>query len=127
MDSVADDLTVLVSMIGLFCFKYEFLKEYYIHFIGLFSLYFIQLGCALIRYRKITSFHTWLAKFSFLLQGVFFILIFFLPQPPLLLFYAALIFTTIQIIEETILVFMLPEWQADVKGIYAVLKTKKIT
>jgi phosphatidylglycerophosphate synthase len=125
LDSVADDLTVLASMVGLLVFRYEFLVEYRTIFLLLLGLYIIQVTCALIRYRKFTSFHTWSAKFSFLLQGLFFILVFFLPQPPLLLFYAAAAATVIVLVEETTLVFLLPQWQADVKGLYWVLKKRR--
>jgi hypothetical protein len=58
-------------------------------------------------------------------QGSFLILAFFLPDPPEVLFYAAVAVTAIDLIEEIILVFMLPKWQVDVKGIYWVLRGKK--
>jgi len=56
------------------------------------------------------------------LQGVFLILVFFTEHPSLILFYAATIVTLLELIEEIILVGMLPQWQANVKGIYWALK-----
>jgi cardiolipin synthase len=125
MDSMADDLTVLVGMVGLYFFKPDFLTQNAIYFFILLGLFILQVALALIRYRKITSFHTWSAKVAAVVQGSFLILVFFLPQPPLLLFYAAVAATAVDLIEEIILVLLLPEWQVDVKGIYWAMKEKK--
>jgi cardiolipin synthase len=125
LDSIADDLTVLVSLVGLYFFRHDFLKEYFYFFLVMVILYIVQVSSAMIRYGKFTSFHTWSAKISFVFQGVFLILVFFLPTPPMPLFYLAMAATAVVLIEETILVFMLPEWKSDVKGIYWVLKEKK--
>ena len=89
-----------------------------------FALLVLQNIFALIRYRKITSFHTYLAKLAAILQGVFLILSFFLPEPNVYLFYIAAIVTAIELIEETILVTHLPVWKANVKGLYWVLKKR---
>jgi phosphatidylglycerophosphate synthase len=125
MDSMADDLTVLVGMIGIYFFKYDFLKQYYVYFVILLVLFVIQVTAAIIRYRKFTSFHTMMAKFAAILQGLFLILIFFLPNPPMLLFYVAMAVTALELVEEIILIFLLPKWETDVKGIYWVLKKNK--
>ncbi|MBL0200392.1 MAG: CDP-alcohol phosphatidyltransferase family protein [Chitinophagaceae bacterium] len=125
LDSVGDDLTVLVAVIGLFVLKADFIKEQKLIFIGLLVLFLIQVIYAFIRYRKMTGFHTWLAKTAALLQGIFLLLVFFTDQPFMPLFYAAAIITMLQLIEEIILVHLLPQWQANVKGIYWVLKNNK--
>ena len=125
MDSIADDLTVLVAMVGLYVFKPEFFMQHYIYFIILLVLFVLQVTIALIRYRRFSSFHTWLAKLAAILQGSFLILMFFLPEPIMLIFYAAIAVTAIQLIEEIIIVFILPKWRTDVKGIYWVMKENK--
>jgi len=122
LDSIGDDLTVLVGVIALFVLKLEFIKQHIIIFIILFVLFLAQTTYAFIRYRKMTNFHTFLAKTAALLQGVFLILVFFSEGPSLILFYAATIVTMLELIEEIILVGMLPQWQANVKGIYWILK-----
>lgn len=125
LDSIGDDLTVLVAVIGLFVLKADFIKEQKFMFIGLLVLFLIQVIYAFIRYRKMTGFHTWLAKTAALLQGIFLLLVFFTDQPFMPLFYAAAIITMLQLIEEIILVHLLPQWQANVKGLYWVLKNNK--
>ena len=125
LDSIGDDLTVLVAVIGLFVLKADFIKEQKFMFIGLLVLFLIQVIYAFIRYGKMTGFHTWLAKTAALLQGIFLLLVFFTDQPFMPLFYAAAIITILQLIEEIILVHLLPQWQANVKGLYWVLKNNK--
>ena len=124
LDSWGDDLTVIAGTIGLFVIKPEFIKKELIWFLLVFIVFLIQTISALVRYRKTTSFHTWLAKLAAILQGSFLIVSFFISQPPLLLFYIAVAATTLQLIEEIVLIFLLPKWKADIKGIYWVLRQK---
>ena len=124
LDSAADDLNIVAAIIGLFVLKPQFIQSHLAIFITLFALLVLQNIFALIRYRKITSFHTYLAKLAAILQGVFLILSFFLPEPNVYLFYIAAIVTAIELIEETILVTHLPVWKANVKGLYWVLKKR---
>ncbi len=124
LDSTGDDLTVLVAIIGLFVTKASFIKQEKITFIIIFSLFLIQVSYALIRYKRMTIFHTYLAKAAALLQGIFLLLVFFTEKPIMILFYAAAIVTILELIEEIILVSMLPRWQANVKGVYWVMRKK---
>ena len=125
LDSIGDDLTVLVGLIALFVLKLEFIKQHVIIFIILLVLFIVQTTYAFIRYREMTNFHTYLAKTAALLQGVFLILVFFTEEPILILFYAATFVTMLELTEEIILVNLLPQWKANVKGIYWVLKNKE--
>ena len=125
LDSIGDDLTVLVGLVALFVLKLTFIKQHIIVFIILLVLFLLQTAYALIRYGKMTNFHTYLAKTAALLQGIFLILVFFTDEPSLILFYAATIVTILELTEEIILVNLLPQWQANVKGIYWVLKNKE--
>lgn len=124
LDSIGDDLTVLVGVIALFVLKGVFIREHMIEFIILLVLFLVQIIFAFTRYGKMTNFHTYLAKTAALLQGIFLIITFFTDQPNLILFYAAAIVTMFELIEEIILVSLLKNWKANVKGIYWVLKEK---
>ena len=125
LDSIGDDLTVLVAMIGLFVLKLAFVKQHIVIFIILLVLFIVQTTYAFTRYGKMTNFHTYLAKTAALVQGIFLLLVFFTDEPNLILFYAAAIVTMLELTEEIILVSLLPQWQANVKGIYWVLKNKE--
>ncbi len=125
LDSIGDDLTVLAAITGLILFDPDFIRKESFVLIFLFSLFLVQILCALIRYGRLTSFHTYLAKTAALFQGVFFILYFLFSQPLIVLFYAAAVITALDLIEEIIIVFLLPEWEANVKGIYWLNRRKK--
>jgi CDP-diacylglycerol--glycerol-3-phosphate 3-phosphatidyltransferase len=126
LDSIGDDLTILVGMIGLFVMKTTFIKQEIVIFIILFSLFLVQTIYAFIRYRKMTSFHTYLAKTAALLQGIFLLFTFFTGEPNLILFYVAAIITMLELTEEIILVIWLKHWETNVKGIYWLLKNEKV-
>jgi phosphatidylglycerophosphate synthase len=124
LDSIADDLTVVAGMVGMIVFKPDFVKQEIFLFIGLFVIFLIQVFLAFKRYGKPTSFHTYGAKAAALAQGIFLILLFFLPEPVMFLFYLAIFITGAELIEEIILVFLLPAWEANVNGLYWVMKKR---
>ncbi|MFM7728854.1 MAG: CDP-alcohol phosphatidyltransferase family protein, partial [Flavobacteriales bacterium] len=122
LDSIGDDLTILAGILGVWFFKKGFLYEQR-WFIGtMLILFALQTLLAFLRYGRITSFHTLLAKLAAILQGSFLILLFFTSDPFLPLFYTAAFITTLELIEEIILVLLLKEWHTNVKGIYWVMK-----
>jgi len=124
LDSVADDLTFVAAIVGVFVLKPHFLQQHLIIVIGLAVLFVIETVFALVKYGRLSSFHTWSAKGAAILQDVFLLLLFFLPQPPYILFYIACIVTAIDLVEEIILIYLLPKWQADVKSLFRVLKKR---
>jgi phosphatidylglycerophosphate synthase len=124
LDSVGDDLTVLAAVIGLFVTKFEFIENELTLFLILFGLFLIQLTSSLMRYKKISSFHTYFAKIAAVITAIFLLSVFFLDKIIYPLFYASFIITAIELIEETIIVFLLPKWKANVKGLYWILKGK---
>ncbi len=125
LDSIADDLTVFAAIVGIIVFKPEFLKREIILISVLLTLFMVQMILAFIRYGKTTSFHTYAAKAAAILQGVFLLLFFFLPEPAYVLFYITVIVTMIDLVEEIIIVLTLPYWKTDVRGLYWVLKNRK--
>jgi len=125
LDSIGDDLTIVAALIGLFVFKYQFIHEQIVILGILFALYILQNVLAFMRYKRMSSFHTYLAKTAAILQGLFFILLFFFKEPVYFLFYGASIITFLDLLEEIILVLILPQWETNVKGVYWVWKRKK--
>ncbi|HVT85662.1 MAG TPA: CDP-alcohol phosphatidyltransferase family protein, partial [Chitinophagaceae bacterium] len=77
LDSLGDDLTVLIGIIGLFVMKPEFIKQEIAPLILLLLLFLVQVTYAFIRYGKMTNFHTYLAKTAAVLQGIFLLFTFF--------------------------------------------------
>ena len=126
MDSIADDLTVLMAIIAVFVLKPDLIRQEWTWVVIMISLYLVETIMALITYRRLSSFHTYLAKTAAVLQGCFLILLFFLPQSPLFLFYMASVITILDLLEEILLIMILPQWKTDVKGLYWVMRRKKI-
>jgi phosphatidylglycerophosphate synthase len=122
LDSIGDDLTVAAAMGGMIVFNPDFFLSQSPVFIGLLCLFAIQTVMAFIRYGKLTNFHTYGAKLAAVSQGVFLILFFFTSQPDMPLFYIAAIITGIELLEEIIIVLVLPQWKTNVKGLYWVIK-----
>jgi len=125
LDSIADDLTIVAAVIGIFVFKPGFIRENILVISIMLVLYVLQIVLSLVRYHKLSGFHTYTAKTAAILQGTFLILVFILSEPIYWLFYLAAFVTTLDLIEETILVLLLPEWEANVKGIYWVMQKRK--
>jgi len=124
LDSIADDLTIVSAIVGILVFKYWFVKQEIVLIAVMLVLYVIQTVYALAKYGNISSFHTYTAKVAAIFQGMFFILLFLLNEPLMWLFYAAVAMTIADLVEEIMLVYMLPGWEANVKGIYWVWKKK---
>jgi phosphatidylglycerophosphate synthase len=124
LDSIGDDLTILAGILGVWFFKQDFLIEQRWTIGVMLVLFVLQTLLAFIRYGRITSFHTFLAKLAALLQGTFLLLLFFTQSPFYPLFYVAAIVTTLELIEEIILVMLLNEWRANVRGVFWVLRNR---
>jgi len=122
LDSIGDDLTILAAFVGMMVFHADFVRQELTLLLLLAGLYLLQVALALHRYGKMTAFHTILAKGAAILQAVFLLTLFFWPGAPGLLFYAAAALTALDLAEEIVLIFLLREWRADVKGLYWILK-----
>lgn len=124
LDSFGDQLTFLIALVGLFIFEYNFIKKYYILILISFFPYIIQMFIAFWKYGKATAFHTYLAKLSAIIQGVFILWLLFFG-PIYWLFYVMIVVGLLETIEEITLIFMYDNWVAGVKGIYWALKDKR--
>lgn len=71
LDSIGDQITLIIGLIGLFFFENAFIKENYLLILLAFVPYLLQMTIAFVKYGKATAFHTYLAKMSAIIQGVF--------------------------------------------------------
>jgi len=72
---------------------------------------------AVLRYGRLSSFHTWSSKVAGFLLVVFVAVLFlhgFVPW----LFYLAITVAILSSLEEYALLALLPEWRADVRGVW---------
>jgi CDP-diacylglycerol--glycerol-3-phosphate 3-phosphatidyltransferase len=126
LDSVSDDLTIAVAIVGIILVNPEFLTKELMLVVVQVLLFITQICFALIRYRKISSFHTYLAKFVTIFQGIFLVLFYWLPEPIYVLFYLVSALTILDLLEEITLVLIIPKWETDIKGLYWVIKKRTL-
>ncbi len=125
LDSIGDDLTVLIATTGLLLLAPGFIRQELVWLLLLLLFFVLQTGLALHRYGKISSFHTRLAKLAALAQGLFLLYFYFFKTIHYPLFYTAAVITLLELAEEIVLVFWFREWTTDVKGLYWVWKRSK--
>lgn len=125
LDSYGDTLTILTGLAGSWVFeKMHFLAHWEL-LVTVLSLHLIQLLLCLWRYGRPSSFHTYSAKVGALVIGCFLIYTMMFSFSDLF-FYVTMVFLILDALEESVLVFLLPEWKNDVKGLYWVLKSRAI-
>ena len=124
LDSIGDQLTFIVGLIGLWVFEKAFIKENLLLIAIAFVPYIVQMFIAFKKYGKATAFHTYLAKISAVTQA-FFILSTLFFYPVYHLFYVMLVIGVLETLEEIKLIFMYDNWVKDVKGIYWAVNDKR--
>ena len=124
LDSFGDQITLIMGVTGLFIFERTFMVENLALILIAFVPYIIQMFIAFKKYGKATAFHTYLAKFSALTQGVFILWLLFLG-PVYWLFYFMIVLGLLETIEEIALIYMYDDWVAGVKGFYWALRDKR--
>ncbi len=118
LDSIADDLNMGAAIVGLYLFNADFFIKERVILLILAGLYLAQNTLALIKFKQLTSFHTYMAKTAAVLQGLFVISFFFMGDAQYWLFYAAATVTATGLIEEIILILRLQQSQNDIKGLF---------
>jgi CDP-diacylglycerol--glycerol-3-phosphate 3-phosphatidyltransferase len=124
LDSLGDQLTLGVALIGLLVFENAFILQNLNLILVAFVPYLVQMFLAFRKYGKATAFHTYLAKLSALIQGIFILWLLFFG-PVYWLFYLMVGLSILETLEEISLIFMYDQWVKDVKGIYWALKDKR--
>lgn len=124
LDSIGDMFALFAALIGFVIFENDFVKENAL-IIGIsFGLYMFQLILCLLKYKKLSSFHTYSAKIAFVFTGSFFMISFFFGVN-LILFWIAISLAIIECLEEIIIVFLLPAPRQNIKSLFHVLRDRK--
>ncbi len=121
LDSAGDTITFIAGLTGLLKFEEHFLLEQKNMLIFALVLYLFRLLFSVARYKKPSSFHTYLAKAAAILQATFFLTVFYFGLNKIF-FFTTLIISILVSVEEIILIMFIPEWTTDVKGLLWILK-----
>ncbi|GAA4884333.1 CDP-alcohol phosphatidyltransferase family protein [Flaviramulus aquimarinus] len=124
LDSIGDQITFAIGLVGLFYFEKTFILKHLIIIVIAFMPYLVQMIIAYLKYGKTTAFHTYLAKFSAVVQSAFILWsLFFNPEQ--VLFYIMITVGILETVEEIILIFLYDNWVSDVKSIFFVYRDKR--
>jgi phosphatidylglycerophosphate synthase len=123
LDSLGDDLTIAVALVGIARWNFMFLTERWVWILFLLLLLAVEMALAWKKYHKMTAFHTYLSKGAAVFQAFYLCGHFLLGQPPEFFFYLVVLITALGLLEEIVLVLLLKDYQCDVRGLYW-LRTK---
>jgi CDP-diacylglycerol--glycerol-3-phosphate 3-phosphatidyltransferase len=124
LDSVADTLLMFVAVYGIWVFHPEVIREHAALCGTAVGLWALEDVLALLRYRRLSSFHTYLSKVVANLLGFFIGWLFVFGFEPWLLYLAAGM-SIVASLEEITLLGVLPRWRADVRGLWWVLRERR--
>ena len=115
LDSIADVLLVLVTLFGVWMLHRYVILDHPIVIWSVFSIWFLVHFCALLRYGRLASFHTWFARFGLVLFGVFAVILFFFRFVEWF-YYSAGAICFLGGLENLLMIMLLPEWTPNIHG-----------
>jgi CDP-diacylglycerol--glycerol-3-phosphate 3-phosphatidyltransferase len=125
LDSTADTLVFLAAGAGVAVFYPDFVVDNVVMLGAVLAAWLFENAVALVRYGRLSSFHTYLSRAAAVALGLFVVELFaFGPSLRLLSVAAALVF--VATLEELALIWLLPQWTSDVRGLYWVLKGPRV-
>jgi len=124
LDTVADTGLLFVALYGVWVFHPEVLAGHAGLCGAAVALWVVEDVASLLRYRRLSSFHTYTSKVVANLLGLFIGWLFVLGFEPWLL-YAAAGGSILASLEELVLIALLPRWRADVRGLWWVLRERR--
>jgi len=122
-DSIADVLTLSVAAYGIWVFHREVLLDHRLACGAAIGGGLAVFIAGLLRYGRIASFHTYAAKATAYVLGFFLATLFLFGFVPLL-FAATVVLSVLGSVEELALIWYLPRWRADVRGLWWVLRER---
>jgi phosphatidylglycerophosphate synthase len=120
LDSIADVVTMLIGLLGVFVFQRSFVSEHSSGLLLVLVFYLAEVIASLWRYGRVSSFHTLLDRVSAYMAGIF-VMALFLWGYHGWLFQMTVVIYVLALTEEMLLIYLLPEWRSDVGGIHRVL------
>ncbi len=124
LDSLGDVLLLLASFYGVFVFHPELVRDHWMAGTALLGTWLLESVAALLRYGRLASFHTYLAKVAGYLLGIFVGVLFVFGFHAWLM-YLAVGASVLANLEGTALLVLLPQWRPDVRGLLWVLRERR--
>lgn len=124
LDSAADVTTLASAAYGIRVFHPDVLREHALGCALVLGGWALVCVIALLRYARLSSFHTYVSKAAGYALG-FFLAVLFVREFSAPLFYAAVTLSVVGSVEELALLWYLPAWQSDVRGLWWVLRARR--
>ena len=125
LDSIADALLFFVAIFGVWALHPDVLREHAAAGLLVAGSWTVEIAASFARYGKLSSFHTYASKVAGYLLGIMIGVLFVWGLPPPLL-YAAVTVSVAANLEELALIWLLPQWRTDVRGLYWVLRDRRL-
>jgi len=124
LDSLGDALVWCAALAGLLAFQRDVLAAHRWLIGAVIACWALESALALLRYRRLSSFHTLLSKLAGVLLTVYVAVLFVIGQFDWLLVVAATA-NVLASLEEIWLLRLLPQWRTDVKGVWWVQRERR--
>lgn len=124
LDSVADSLLFFITIAGTLVFHPGEVRAHALAFALVPAAWLAENCAALLRYGRLSSFHTYLSRAAGVAMGLF-VAILFLRGMDARLLHAAVTLVLLATGEEFVLLWMLPRWTANVRGLYWVVRAQR--
>jgi phosphatidylglycerophosphate synthase len=124
LDSIGDALLLFTAIFGIWTFEREVILDHQPWCLALIAAWLVEILAALLRYGRLSSFHTYVSKVAGYLLGIFVGALFVFGFHPWLM-YAAVATSVLGNLEELVLLRLLPAWRTDVRGVYWVLRERR--
>ena len=126
LDSIGDTLLMVAAVYGMVVFRWNFIENNKAVVAAVLGLWALTVVLALLRYGRLASFHSVALRVGAVAFGVFVMVLFIFGfNAPI--FYIAVAINFFAYLEVLALLWLLPEWSPNTRGIYWVLKSRRST
>jgi CDP-diacylglycerol--glycerol-3-phosphate 3-phosphatidyltransferase len=124
LDSIGDSLLMIAAAVGVWIFHPDFIREYGLTVVLVLGLWLLEMVVSFWRYGRLSSFHAYSVRVGAYLLGIF-VMVLFIWGFNTWLFYATVVVNVFGYLEEFVLLWLLPEWSPNARGVYWVLRSRR--
>jgi cardiolipin synthase len=124
LDSFGDLLLTPAALFGMWAFFPEVCRDHWPALALFLGAGLLEYALSMLRYGKLSSFHTIMSKTAGTLLAIYIAVLFIYGFVPWL-FYLAIGSAIVASLEEYVLLAMLPEWRANVRGVAWLLRERR--
>jgi CDP-diacylglycerol--glycerol-3-phosphate 3-phosphatidyltransferase len=125
LDSIADIGTYILAITGIFIFKIDDFSPYLTSFLVFIALFVFSNLLSLLKFKRFPSLHLYSWKIGGYIQGFFFFVLFAFGFNTYF-YYIMIGWGIAAFLEHIIIQLMIHQMKSDVKGLYWLLKDKKV-